>query len=311
MRNTAYLFVWIALGLFVFLFFRHQTAQAQKNGTLEVDPAFVEVVLEKRGEVQKIPITYTNKSDQFISLDLFPIDFKQQDDTGVIHFITDEESYSYSLASFLSFETDRLELAPGEKKVFLLTVQDRQDLSPGGHYAAVVAKVVSDQGAPNEIHTRVSPSLSSLILLRKVGGEIFQFTLKNVEFTHSGVLFAYPTSISLQFQNDGNIHMVPYGRIDIHDMFGRLLYKGVMNTASAMVLPSSRRIMHVSMRPVEHGLPISLNTMTVVGEDSLKKTRFSYKETFVYINPWALTLLLGLPVLILIVRKKFKNQKVE
>jgi hypothetical protein len=281
-------------------------AQAKKNGSITVSPAYLEVTLSKPGEEQKIPITYTNNSNQTVTMQMFPLDFNHTDVNGTIGFLTQPGSYSYALASYLSLEASQITLNPGQSHKFTVRVTNRPDLSPGGHYAAIVGKVIAGQNP--EFGAQVAPSLSSLIFLRKTGGERYNLSLKPADGGQS-VSFFYPDDITLQFQNEGNIHLVPYGTVEVTDMFGRVLRRGILNTSSFLVMPESRRNITVDIRGELFSYPISVNTLTVKGNDSLKKTTFLYRNTFLYINP---LLVGGLVVLIAggyFLKKRIKHRK--
>lgn len=302
---TTILLLFVTLFIGVDISYAEGAKTENKRGGLEIVPAFVEVELTKPGEKAQVPISLTNQSDTFISLELFPIDFKQKDGSGAISFVGQKGAYSYSLSSFLSFQSRDLELAPGEKKEIVVTVTNRQDLSPGGHYAAVVAKLLPEKNVQNP----VAPSLSSLILVRKVGGEQFNLSLKDVNFPHYAVAFSIPQSVVMQFQNEGNIHLVPYGRIEVKDMLGRLLYDGSINTASLRVFPSSRRDIAVRLNQLGFALPVSFMTMEIKGQDSLKKTTFVRSESFLYISPIFLAIIVLLCITLYRLKKRFKKSK--
>lgn len=270
---------------FLFLLLNINFALASE-GTIEIEPAYIEVEIKDPAQEEDITITFKNNSQKTISLEIFPVDFKQQNERGGVSFLGKEAgSYSYSLSSFLSFETDKLIIAPGKTEKLRVTVKNRLDLSPGGHYAAVVGRLTNDSKTENLI----SPALSSLIFMRKVGGERFNLSIKDVDWPSSLFVFRYPTSFDITFQNEGNIHLTPYGRGEITDMFGRLIYKGILNTSSAIVMPESRRLVPVEFRQIGKSLPISINKLSIKGQDSLKKTNFIYEESFIYINPFLLT----------------------
>jgi hypothetical protein len=264
------------------LFVTDAHAQTRKDGSLTISPAYVEVSLTKPGEELKLPITFTNSSSQQITLEVFPLDFNSADTNGTIGFIPSAGSYSYSLASFLSLEADQITIEPKEKKTFTVLIRNRPDLAPGGHYAAIVGKVVSGKGT--EFGANVAPSLSSLIFLIKTGGERYNLSLNRTDQRQS-VTLLYPDSVQLEFQNEGNVHLVPYGILEIRDSFGRLLKRGVLNTSSFFVMPESRRHITVQLHADRWSFPVSFNTMTIRGNDSLHKTTFLYRNSFLYINP--------------------------
>lgn len=250
---------------------------------LTVAPAYVEIEVGK-AEEPTLELSYKNESDKPVTLELFPLDFHQKSPSGEISFSGKElDNYSYSLASFLSFESNTLTLEPGEKKMFKVKILNRPDLSPGGHYAAVVARVAAE---PGETKPAVAPAISSLVYLRKVGGERFHLTLSDTDWSSFPVKFSIPSNLSLELRNDGNVHVIPYGRVEVTDMFGRLVYKGIINESSGIILPQSRRNILVNLRQVDKNLPLSFYKISINGRDSLNKTTFFFNDSFVYVSWW-------------------------
>ena len=211
--------------------------------SLTVNPAYREVEVKAPSKDQYIELSYTNSGKKPITLELYPIDFHQKSPSGEISFAgINQDEYSYSLASFLSFESNTLVVEPGQTAAYKVKILNRPDLSPGGHYAAIVAKLVQE---PGEKRTAVAPAVSSLVYLRKVGGERFHLTLSDITWSMSPVHIKIPENITLQLQNEGNVHVIPYGTVEITDLFGRVVYRGVINESSLIVLPQSRRNMLV------------------------------------------------------------------
>ncbi len=301
--------------VFFFVFFvvlglllRNQAVLAvdHKDGSLEIVPAYLEVSLEKANETKQIHIDLTNHSSHHVALEMFPIDFKQRDLDGLTTFIGQQEgSYSYSLASFLSFESNRVELDPGEKKPFVVQIKNRSDVSPGGHYAAIIARLINESMSSGS--TYVAPSVSSLIYLSKTGGDKYKISLNDVSWPINSVVFSYPVYMQLTMQNEGNVHLVPYGLMEIKDNFNRRLFKGIINNNSARILPESRRNIDVDISRLTWSWPVSFNTMTITGHDSLNKVTYSRTKKFLYIHPLFVMLLLvgvGLCFRLLVLRKK-------
>jgi hypothetical protein len=275
--------------------------------TIEISPAYTDITLESENDEKTFELSIKNKTDKAIRLDISSLDFKQDDPNGSIAFLgSSAGNYSYSLSSFLTYDKTSLELNPKETDKVLVTVKNRQDLSPGGHYAAVIVRQTPPD---NNKETIVSPALSSLIYLRKTGGERFNLSFKDVSFPKLPVVFRYPSTYVLAMQNDGNVHLTPYGRADIKDLFGRTIYEGTINEGSIKVLPQSRRNIPVYSKKVSTSFPISVNRLVISGRDSLDKTKFSYEDAFIYINP---VLILALPLLALIIiifaRKKHSRK---
>lgn len=289
----------VALALFI-------TPTVTHAQDLVVAPAYQTIDLVK-GASATSDITLTNNTDKAVTFNLFTLNFAQND-KGLIEFLgQDNTTYSYALASYISLPQDSITVDAHSKETLTITINDRQDLSPGGHYAAVVAQ--ADKGnAKIKGATQFTPALASLLLLRKTGGEIFNLSLKDVSWPYRFIQFTYPKKIALTFQNEGNIHVVPRGRIEIYDLFGRLVHKGILNTASQYVFPSSRRTIEVPLNRVSFTLPFSIDHIVIKGNDSLNKVSYSYRETYIYINPLAggVLILFVCAICYLIVRRKKK-----
>lgn len=276
--------------------------------TIEISPAYFDITVGKEGNEQSFDLFITNKTDKKIKVDLSSLDFKQTDPFGAIGFLGKEiGNYTYSLSSFLTYDKDSLEIESNKREKVVVNVVNRQDLSPGGHYAAVIVRQTPTQ---NSKQTVVSPALSSLIYLNKRGGERYNLSFKDVNFPKFPIVFSQPSTYLITLQNDGNVHLIPFGTADITDMFGRLIYKGVINEGSLRILPQSRRYIPVYSKKVATSIPFSINKLTIEGRDSLNKTKFSYEELFIYVNLW---LVGGLTVALMIFvwagRKYLKNQK--
>ena len=288
LKNYIFLAVFAILTA-VLLSSRVVNAADKLDGTIKLTPAYLDVKLDKLGEVKKLQLFLTNNTTHQVTLQVFPIDFKQKEPEGVTTFIGQAgENYSYSLASFLSFQSDTVVLESGEKKAFDFQVENRKDVSPGGHYAAVVAKLVTEN-SPNG-STVLAPAVSSLIYLRKTGGEKYSMLLEDFDWPDHSIALSYSKFVDLTFQNEGNVHLIPYGLVQVKDQFGRLLYKGIINNSSARILPEARRTIEVPMVSVEKSWPISVNTFTISGHDSLGKVTYNVRKHFIYINPLVIIL---------------------
>ncbi len=280
---------------------------AKKSG-IEVNPAVMEVEISSIEQEKTIKIHVINYNDYAVNLDLAAINFKQGDLDGLVQFLGEKsDSYTYSLSSFIHLSYPEIELEAHEKRDIEVQILNRQDLSPGGHYAGIVVRQKPQKGTGGK--TYILPAVSSLILLKKTGGEQYNLSIKDVDWPEHVVELFYPQKINITFQNEGNIHLVPYGRVEIRDIFNRLIKKGVINTSSAYVFPSSRRRLEIDMKPISLSLPISINTLTIKGNDSIKKTNFNYQEAYVYINPFFIGIVILMPIIIKRYRSKRRAKK--
>lgn len=290
--------------LFLLLFvFCGKTFAAENSLTLS--PAYVDITVKDPQEEKEVSFYITNNTKKPISLDLFSIDFQQKDEFGTIGFLgKDAKDYSYSLSSFLTFKNPNVEIAPGEKEKIDVVIVNRQDLTPGSHYAAVVARQRIEVGQKPAI----SPAISALVYVTKQGGERYNLSFKKFSFPQFFISFKNPSTEFLTLQNDGNTYLVPYGTVEISDMFGRKINKGIINESSSRVFPQSIRQIPVYFKHISYALPISVNTIHVNGRDLLNKTKFSYSEVYIYINPWFIAAIILIPLFILVYRKVIRKR---
>lgn len=294
---------YILICLFLLSFFPARVYGVENSLTLS--PAYIDVVVKEAQEEKEISFYITNNTVKPISLDLFSIDFQQKDELGTIGFLgKDTKDYSYSLSSFLSFKNPNVEIAPGEKEKIDVIIKNREDLTPGSHYAAVVARQRIEAGQK----PAVSQAISGLVYVTKQGGERYNLSFKKFSYPSSLVSFAYPSTAFLTLQNDGNTYLIPYGTVEIFDMFGRKIQKGTINTSSSRVFPQSIRQIPVYFKEINFSFPISVNTLKIQGRDLMNKTKFSYSEVYVYINPWAILLVVLIPLIIVVYRRVIKKR---
>jgi hypothetical protein len=178
------------------------------------------------------------------------VDFGGLDESGGVAFLGPEKSLEnkYSLASWVNLEKDSIELSSGESQKVKISIKDKESLSPGGHYAAIMAKMNTSQESQDGSISQVAldPSFSSLLFVRKVGGEIYNLTLNAIDFKKE--LFHFAPTAKLRFQNTGNVHVVPRGLVKIMDPLGRVVMSGVINEESGLVLPETFRIIPITLK---------------------------------------------------------------
>jgi hypothetical protein len=212
----------------------------QKNlQKITVEPALQEVVLEDQVEVP-LTIELENTADIAQSFILKAVDFGTLDESGGVAFLGTGDPRDYDVASWLSIPVNEILVPPTSKTKLTVMVTNSGKLSPGGHYGALLF----ENSTPNETgegdpYIAVRQVFSSLIYMRKVGGEIF--SLKLDEFSYPKNVFFLPITTSNRFTNDGNTHVVPRGSIRVTDPIGRTVEKAILNEESALVLPKATR----------------------------------------------------------------------
>lgn len=211
-------------------------AQTEYPEGITVIPSIMSVDLAL--DPPEYDLTYINNTKADLTLNLSVQDFTELEEGYKISFLEgkDATNYKYSLSSWISFENDSLQLSPGEErsvKVFI----DKDRITLGGHYASILAKAVQEN-VEQEIN--INPVISSLLFVRaSTGREIENGDISTFKPERS--LLTFPENFILRFQNSGNVHVIPYGKVIITDMLGNEVATGILNEGSLNSLPESIR----------------------------------------------------------------------
>ncbi|MCL6096334.1 MAG: hypothetical protein M1444_01445 [Patescibacteria group bacterium] len=210
-------------------------AQPPQKG-ITVSPSIAHIDLAT--DPAEYELTYVNNTNTEINLLLSVKDFTQLEDSYKISFLEgkDAANYKYSLSSWISFENKTIQLSPNEKKSVKVFI-DKERITKGGHYASILAEIVQ----PEIKHqVNVKAILSSLLFVRaSTGKEIEEGKISSFKPVRSRV--EYPERYLLRFENSGNVHVIPYGLIEVFDPLGNLAAKGIVNEGSLDALPESIR----------------------------------------------------------------------
>lgn len=286
-----------------FFFGIHSTIDASE-GAFSVEPLFTDIRLDGEAEYP-FSLEVGNTTSEPIVFRLSFVDFGSLDESGGIAFLGQGSDLQkrYGLASWLSAEMDVVTVFPGEKKRIGLSVTNRESLSPGGHYGAVLfhsEKEGSDAvDAPSNIS--ISSNFTALIFVRKTGGEIQQLQYRDAVIRTDAL--SIPDKVSERFQNSGNVHLTPRGVVEVRDPFGYIVRRGILNEDSALILPESYRLYPIVLK--------SLRTAIFPGFYTVSATyRYDGKEDFMTLPlervfAWNLSLFWALAIMtsIIIVKK--------
>jgi len=224
-------------------------------GGISLEPFLKQISIAPTDVDQTFELKLTNRTTGLQELDLKTQDFGSLNDTGGILLEGSPTSYTekYGLASWLSLETDTVVLQPGETRSVEVTVNNRPDLRPGGHYGAIAATVnsLTDQSGNRVV---INQELLSLVFVDKTGGEHYDLKLNSAE--NNGNWFHYPTTVKLRFQNPGNVHVIPRGLVKLKSPSGTVVAQGIINSESAYVLPETFREIYVPLTKTGSALPL-------------------------------------------------------
>ncbi len=205
-----------------------------------VTPMIQEVILDEGESGETYLATVTNETENLATFELSVLDFGSLDESGGIAFLgaSGELGEKYALASWMQPEASEVTLQPGETRSIKVRIENRENLSPGGHYGALIFKNTS-LAQPDVPSVAINQIFSSLVLVKKTGGAKYSLELASLE--HTDPWFRFERSVVPRFQNAGNVHVTPRGEVRVTDPIGQLVYRGVLNEGSAIILPETFR----------------------------------------------------------------------
>lgn len=278
------------------------------NESLEIAPAYQEIVLAE--DVPRIIAEFavTNKTSQPVTLELLPTSIDQENLSGKISYELFSGAANQTLP-YLTFSVDRFVLEPQATREITATIINHSKLNPGGTYLAIVVRNVTERVIGKQL---IQPALATLLLISKLGGEQYNLSLTDVTGLPKLVAFQLPESIQLKFRNNGNIHVQPRGTVAMMGLLDNLVAQGTINQASLYILPGRERILLQPIQKAAHIFPVDLVTVNISGSAGEERTPFIYQTSFLYLNPLFIGVLLAAALVIstlLILMKKRKWQR--
>ncbi|MCH8821673.1 hypothetical protein IID23_04110 [Patescibacteria group bacterium] len=229
-------------------------------------------------------------------------DFKPLNETGAPDFIIDaqDDSYTYSLASWVKISTEGIKLEPNESSALNFIINVPADAEPGGHYAGILFGTSPPKVGGTQI--AISNKVGSLILVRVAGDAKEQANVEEFS-TPKSFLENGPVLFTVRINNTGSVHIQPKGVIEIKNTFGKTVNTISINENSANILPQSIRAFldgdgnNLNWNP--SGLTIGKFTATLTltyGDPAQNLTT----STSFWIVPWKILLVLLLTIIITI-----------
>ena len=280
-------------------------------GTITVSPAIKELTFGPGILNSTVDVVVTNSTSHPFSGTLRLVDFKALDQYGGITLgQAGVPLDQYGLANWMTVPGGpNVNLAAGQSIHLPVLVQNRDDLTPGGHYGAVVLSAGS--GTTNN-NISFNQQLTALIFLKKLGGDRSGLELESITPKESDV----PSSVALRFKSTGNVFVLPRGYVTVTDPAGKLVAKGIINPDSAFVLQGTSRVLITIMQPVADAKLVGTYKITAyyryVGQNNFSQKSIYFQhgalpKFVIYIV--VLTVVILLISLYLIHQKAIRNHR--
>lgn len=195
------------------------------------------------GEQNIQKVTVMNRMGEESRFKVAVEDFGVSDENGVAKFFGDDIG-PYSLKNYLKPEINEFTLKHGDQITFDVVVNIPKEAPPGGLYGAVLISnipIIPEKTSEKiEGQMGIESRIGVLFYVRVNGqlvedGELKTFSTEKSFFTDPNVKFNF------NFENKGNIHLKPSGKITITNMLGTQV--GQVKIDPYFILPKSTRIL--------------------------------------------------------------------
>jgi len=289
------------------------TSLSKASYGITVGPAAQQVLLSEGQNSLTFNTGIANNTNGAVVVEVSALDFTGLNDTGAVSFLTspnEQKNNPHSLASSLSFVLPEFTLSPGQTRTVPVTINDAEQLTVGGHYAAIIYKVKNAPvlGVKNAVN--VNEEVSSLVFVSTKGTGTQSVALQYISI--GSLLTHFPKNVSVILADQGNTQTVPTGVIQIVNSKGTVVSQTQINTGSNLILPQVNRLFDFKLT--------SYKTQPTTGYYTFKfyyktadQTGYSrYEKRFLYIAPQVIylaALIVVLLVVLLVQKTSAKNHR--
>lgn len=268
------------------------------KGDVVLGPTKVEFFLNP-GEKATRELIITNRTGRAITFALGMEDFKGSRDTNDSVVFLGEAKGPYSLKDWLKPEVSEFTLEHGQRISLPVEISIPLDADPGGHYGVVFAVIKSPssggEGGEEAIQGQISiVSRAGTLFFIRVNGEADEDGRLTELKTSKNFYEKGPISFEVFFENNGSVHLTPYGTIEIKNILGKKIDE--IELDPWFVMPDSLRLRKVNWEKEflfgKYTAVISINRgyQDIVDQKSVE----------FWVIPWKIVLL-GLAMLILVI----------
>lgn len=205
--------------------------------SLEVSPPSQELKSDP-GKVITAKVKLRNRGNDAINVKVRVEDFTAAGEEGQVALV---EKGPNSITSWTRLEPDAFALKPFESREVTATISV-PTTAAGGWYGSFVFSVGGGTGVGGT--TAVAQEIASLFLV-KISGPVTE-RLSLVEFSSPSFVEFGPVPFTLKFENAGNVHVKPFGLVNVRNMFGKTV-QDVVVAGQANIFPGASRVVSVDL----------------------------------------------------------------
>lgn len=270
------------------------------EGDFTVGPGKSEIYLDP-GETTVRNLLITNRLGKEAKFLLITEDFRGDPTGRASVILLGEEKGPYTLKDYLKPEVTEFILKHGERITLPVEIYIPEDAEPGGRYGAVLVSQTSElsdaetaEGAGGQV--KITARIGALFFVRVKGDveesgflEGFQIRGPKKIFYEKG-----PFIFDVLFRNNGNVHLNPYGVIEIKNLAGRTIE--IIEMKPWFAMPDSLRFKEVKFEKINLFGRYTATVKVNRGYSDI----IDEKTVVFWVLPWKF-IAMGLGVIVLIV----------
>lgn len=193
-----------------------------------LEPGKIEVFVNPGDKVVR-SVSVTNRTNRKIKFKVETEDFTGSNDPEKPVVLLGDDKSPYSFKDNLKPDVNEFTLDFGQRISIPVTIDVPANASPGGYYSTVL---ISNEPEKDAINQNTSNAVAKNKIISRLG--VLFFIRVNGAVNESGKVEDFrisgdtpflrqsgPVNFEVLFNNNGSIHLVPYGKIDITNTFGQ------------------------------------------------------------------------------------------
>jgi hypothetical protein len=171
-----------------------------------------------------------------------------------------ESATADEIAKWIQVGKGPFKLDPQARLNVPVTVDVPATATVGGHYGAILFTFKNPK-APQDGQILITPKVATLFLVRVDGPDVREAaTIAHFGTADGKTNYGHlPISFTTTYQNTGNIHLKPQGKITITNSFGKLVATLTFNDEKGATLPASSRVYNAEVWQVGTVKPLTGN----------------------------------------------------
>jgi len=269
---------------------------AEDTVGLSISPAIVEVAGDPNSRHQAT-VTVRNTSEQAI-----PVTLEATSLIPIADEIDRSRRAEFDASSWITISKENLLLKPNEAKPIGIVIDIPPEAEPGGHYAQVGFRLLSQANFNEATNAQIVPVLSAAMFIT-VSGDVDE----SAELNTDNLIASYVSKnsngkLSFIIRNVGNVHILPAPKVTISASSGQITQ---VTLQPQIILPNTQKELTVDW-PADVGYgKYSARVEATYGSENIP---IASQEVSFWVGPaWWQILILAIlvtPVLVLLFRRR-------